>query len=89
MIRVKIANQQEFVPLDWAKLREIGTAVLEGEGIKDAKVTVDNALIAASPEHSRRRDFGAFQRGSPPRCGGELWMRVAGCPPMSAAVGVG
>src|SRR5947207_15260975 len=48
MIRVKIANQQEFVPLDWAKFREIGTAVLEGEGIKEAKVTlafVDNPTI--------------------------------------------
>jgi probable rRNA maturation factor len=48
MIRVKIANQQEFVPLDWGKLREIGTAVLEGEGIKEAKVTlafVDNPTI--------------------------------------------
>jgi probable rRNA maturation factor len=48
MIRVKIANQQEFVPLDWQKLRELGTAVLEGEGIKEAKVTlafVDNPTI--------------------------------------------
>ena len=48
MIRVKIANQQEFVPLDWAKLRETATAVLEGEGIKEAKVTlafVDNPTI--------------------------------------------
>jgi probable rRNA maturation factor len=48
MIRVKIANQQEFVPLDWQKLREIGTAVLEGEGVNEAKVTlafVDNPTI--------------------------------------------
>src|SRR5262245_50035962 len=48
MIRVKIANQQEFVPLDWAKLREIGTMVLEGEGITEARVTlafVDNPTI--------------------------------------------
>src|SRR5947207_15795210 len=48
MIRVKIANQQEFVPLDWAKFREIGTAVLEGEGIKEANVSlafVDNPTI--------------------------------------------
>jgi probable rRNA maturation factor len=48
MIRVKIANQQEFVELDWAKLRETATAVLEGEGIAEAKVTlafVDNATI--------------------------------------------
>jgi probable rRNA maturation factor len=48
MIRVKIANQQEFVPLDWQKLRETATAVLEGEGITEAKVTlafVDNPTI--------------------------------------------
>lgn len=48
MIRVKIANQQEFVPLDYAKMREAATAVLAGEEVKDARVTlafVDNTTI--------------------------------------------
>jgi probable rRNA maturation factor len=48
MIRVKIANQQEEVPLDFAKLRETAQAVLAGEGVPEAKVTlafVDNATI--------------------------------------------
>jgi probable rRNA maturation factor len=48
MIRIKIANQQERIPIDWAKFREIGQAVLSGEGIKAARVTlafVDNPTI--------------------------------------------
>ena len=48
MIRIKVANQQELVPVDYAKLREIGQAVLSGEGVADAKVTlafVDNPTI--------------------------------------------
>ena len=48
MIRVKIANQQEVVPLDFAKLRETARVVLEGEAIKEAQVIlafVDNPTI--------------------------------------------
>src|SRR5437879_5205516 len=48
MIRVKIANQQEAVALDYAKLRDIGRVVLEGEGISEGRVSlafVDNPTI--------------------------------------------
>jgi len=48
MIRVKIANQQEIVPIDFAKLREAGNAVLTGEGVTEAHVIfafVDNPTI--------------------------------------------
>ncbi len=48
MIRVKIANQQEAVPLDFAKLREAARVVLEGEDIKEAQIVlafVDNPTI--------------------------------------------
>ena len=48
MIRVKIANQQEAVPLDFAILRDIARIVLEGEGAKEARISlafVDNATI--------------------------------------------
>src|SRR5262245_23736541 len=55
MIRVRIANQQEFVPLDWAKLREIGTTVLEGEGIKEAKVTL--AFVDSPTIHRLNKQF--------------------------------
>lgn len=47
-IRIKIANQQDVVPIDWAKFRQVGQTVLSGEGVAQAKVTlafVDNATI--------------------------------------------
>jgi probable rRNA maturation factor len=48
MIRVKIASPQEAVPLDYAGLREAARVVLEGEGIREARVSlafVDNRTI--------------------------------------------
>jgi probable rRNA maturation factor len=48
MLRVKIASPQEAVPLDRARLREVAKAVLEGEGIAAASISlafVDNATI--------------------------------------------
>jgi probable rRNA maturation factor len=48
MIRIKIASPQEIVPLDYAKLRETGRVVLEGEGIREAQISlafVDNPTI--------------------------------------------
>jgi probable rRNA maturation factor len=48
MIRIKIASPQEAVPLDYARLRETGTKVLEGEGVAEAKISlafVDNPTI--------------------------------------------
>lgn len=48
MIRVKIANQQEAAPIDFARLKETARVVLEGEKVKDARISlafVDNATI--------------------------------------------
>ena len=48
MLRVKIASPQEVVPLDRARLREVARAVLEGEGVAAAAVSlafVDNPTI--------------------------------------------
>ncbi len=48
MIKVKIANQQEIVPLDYNNLRQTAQTVLSGEGVNEAKVTlafVDNPTI--------------------------------------------
>jgi probable rRNA maturation factor len=48
MLRIKIASPQETVPLDRAKLREVAKAVLDGEGVAAASVSlafVDNVTI--------------------------------------------
>jgi probable rRNA maturation factor len=48
MLQIKIASPQEVVPLDRGRLREIARAVLEGEGVAAAAVSlafVDNATI--------------------------------------------
>ena len=48
MIRVAVASLQEIVPLDYPRLKSAAQAVLEGEGIAEAKVTlafVENAHI--------------------------------------------
>ncbi len=47
MIRASIANPYEYT-LDFARLKDAARAVLEGEGIREAKITiafVDNAHI--------------------------------------------
>jgi len=48
MIRIKVASPQEIHPLPYQKLRDIGTRVLEGEKVKEAKISlafVDNPTI--------------------------------------------
>jgi probable rRNA maturation factor len=48
MLRVKVASPQEVVPIDRARLREVARAVLEGEGVAAASVSlalVDNPTI--------------------------------------------
>lgn len=48
MIRVSVASPQEVVPLDYQALKAAAKAVLEGEGVAEAKVTlafVDNPHI--------------------------------------------
>jgi len=49
MIGITVASPQELVPLEYQRLKECARAVLAGEGIKEAKVTlafVDDATIA-------------------------------------------
>lgn len=48
MIRIKVASPQEIHPLPYQRLRDIGALVLEGEAVKEAKVSlafVDNPTI--------------------------------------------
>jgi len=48
MGRVAIANPQEVVPIDRAALRQVVRAVLDGEGVADAEISlafVDNPTI--------------------------------------------
>jgi probable rRNA maturation factor len=40
MIRVSVASPQEVVPLDYQALKAAARAVLEGEGVAEAKVTL-------------------------------------------------
>jgi probable rRNA maturation factor len=50
MIGVSVASPQELVPLEYQRLKECARAVLTGEGVKEAKVTlafVDDATIAS------------------------------------------
>jgi probable rRNA maturation factor len=49
MIGVSIASPQELVQLEYARLKDCARAVLAGEGVKEAKVSlafVDDATIA-------------------------------------------
>src|SRR5437588_8993479 len=48
MSKVSIASPQELVPIDRGRMREIARAVLDGEGIADAEISlafVDNPTI--------------------------------------------
>jgi probable rRNA maturation factor len=49
MIAVSVASPQEVVPLEYARLKDCARAVLTGEGVEEAKVSlafVDDATIA-------------------------------------------
>ncbi len=72
MIRVKIASPQEIVLLDYAKLRETARAVLEGEGVSEAQVSlafVDNTTIHSLNKrflnHDEPTDVLSFPMSSP------------------------
>src|SRR5271154_4812883 len=48
MLQIKIASPQEIVPLDRGRLREIARAVLAGEGVAAASISlafVDNPTV--------------------------------------------
>lgn len=55
MIGVSIANQQEAVELDFARLKEIARSVFEGEGIRDGKVTF--AFMEDAAIHRLNKQF--------------------------------
>src|SRR5262245_33483430 len=55
MIRVKIANQQEVVPLDFAKLRETARVVLEGEEVNEDQII--NALVEYTTNNIDNKQF--------------------------------
>src|SRR5438067_6596326 len=55
MFRVKIASPQEAVPLDRGRLREAARAVLEGEGIAAASVSL--AFVANATIHRLNKQF--------------------------------
>jgi probable rRNA maturation factor len=53
MISISVASPQEIVPPDYLKLKTAARAVLEGEGIKEAKISlalVDDATITSINE---------------------------------------
>lgn len=72
MIKVKIASPQEIVPLDYARLRETAAKVLEGEGVREARISlafVDNPTIHRLNkqflEHDEPTDVLSFPMSGP------------------------
>jgi probable rRNA maturation factor len=72
MIRIRIASPQESVELNYAQLRTIGQKVLDGEGVKEAAVSVafvDDATIQALNEryldHAEPTDVLTFPLSGP------------------------
>lgn len=55
MIRVSVASPQEIVPLDYQGLKAAARAVLEGEGVADAKVTL--AFVDSPHIHRLNKQF--------------------------------
>jgi probable rRNA maturation factor len=55
MLRVKIASPQETVPLDRARLREVAKAVLEGEGVAAASISL--AFVDSPAIHRLNKQF--------------------------------
>jgi probable rRNA maturation factor len=81
MSKVSIASPQETVPIDRAFLRKLARAVLEGEGIADAEISlafVDNPTIHALNkrylQHDEPTDVLSFPLSEPNarRLAGEL-----------------
>jgi len=81
MGRISIANQQEVVPIDRKRLREIVAAVLDGEGKTDAEISlafVDNPTIHRLNnrylQHDKPTDVLSFPLSEPSakRLSGEL-----------------
>jgi probable rRNA maturation factor len=72
MSRVSIASPQEFVPIDRGRMREAVRAVLDGEGVAEAEVSlafVDNPTIHRLNQrflqHDEPTDVLSFPLGEP------------------------
>jgi len=55
MIRVSVASPQDVVPLDYPALKAAARAVLEGEGVREAKVTL--AFVDSPHIHRLNKQF--------------------------------
>jgi probable rRNA maturation factor len=55
MLSVSVANQQEVLELDYARIKEVGKAVLAGEGISKGKITC--AIMADTAIHKLNKQF--------------------------------
>jgi probable rRNA maturation factor len=73
MLSVSIANQQEALELDFARIKAVARAVLAGEGITDGKLTIacmtDPAIHALNKrflEHDEPTDVITFPYSSKP-----------------------
>lgn len=55
MLSISLANQQEVMELDYARIKETARAVLQGEGYKQAKVTL--ALMTDAAIHKLNKQF--------------------------------
>jgi probable rRNA maturation factor len=55
MGRISITNQQETVPIDFKRVREVARAVLEGEGEPEAEVNV--AFVDDSTIHALNKRY--------------------------------
>src|SRR5262249_39362518 len=80
-MRISIASPQETVPIDRARFRQVARAVLEGEGITEAEISlafVDNPTIHQLNkrylQHDEPTDVLSFPLSEPnaPKLAGEL-----------------
>ena len=55
MLSVSVANQQEALELDFARIKTVARGVLQGEGLTDAKLTI--AFMTDSAIHALNKRF--------------------------------
>jgi probable rRNA maturation factor len=55
MLSVSVANQQEALELDFARIKTVARGVLQGEGLTDAKLTI--AFMTDAAIHALNKRF--------------------------------